>query len=40
MRPGGVDDPVALWTSSAFVETARTWVAAQLAPIGIGLTGK
>jgi hypothetical protein len=40
MRPDGVDDPVALWTSSAFVEAARTWVAAQLAPIGIGLTGE
>jgi Phosphotransferase enzyme family len=33
-------DPVALWTSSAFLKKARAWVAAQLAPRGIGLTGE
>jgi hypothetical protein len=40
MQPDRLEDPVALWTSSAFVAAARTWVAAQLAPIGIRLTGK
>ena len=33
-------DPVAVWTSSAFIESARTWVAAQLGPGGIRLTGE
>jgi hypothetical protein len=31
---------VELWTSRAFVEEARAWVAAQLAPPGIRLTGE
>ncbi len=35
-----VPDPVALWTSSVFVEEARAWVAAQLAPRGSRLTGE
>ncbi|HET9778299.1 MAG TPA: phosphotransferase [Propionibacteriaceae bacterium] len=34
-----IGDPVALWTSSAFLEEARVWVAAQLARRGSGLTG-
>jgi hypothetical protein len=34
-----VPDPVALWTSSAFIEDARVWVAAQLARRGSRLTG-
>jgi len=29
-----------VWTSSRFVEAARTWVVAQLAPMGIQLTGE
>jgi Phosphotransferase enzyme family len=33
-------DPVALWTSSAFIEDTRAWVAEQLAPRGIRLTGE
>ena len=33
-------DPVALWTSSAFIEEARAWVGAQLAPRGSRLTGE
>jgi hypothetical protein len=33
-------DPVELWTSRAFVQEARAWVAAQLAPRGIRLTGE
>jgi Phosphotransferase enzyme family len=33
-------DPVALWTSSAFVDEVRAWVAAQLAPHGIRLSGE
>ncbi len=40
MCPDGVPDPVAVWTSSAFLESARTWVAAQLGPGGIRLTGE
>jgi hypothetical protein len=40
MCPDGAPDPVALWTSSAFLESARTWVAAQLGPGGIRLTGE
>jgi hypothetical protein len=35
-----VPDPVALWTSSVFVEEARGWVAAQLVPQGSRLTGE
>ena len=35
-----VRDPVELWTSRAFVEEARAWVAVQLAPRGIRLTGE
>ena len=31
---------MALWTSSVFVEEARGWVAAQLAPRGSRLTGE
>jgi hypothetical protein len=31
---------VALWTSSAFVEEVRAWVAAQLKPRGSWLTGE
>ena len=33
-------DLLTLWTSSAFVAEARGWVAAQLAPRGIRLTGE
>jgi hypothetical protein len=33
-------DPVVLWTSSAFIEEARAWVGAQLAPRGSRLTGQ
>ncbi len=33
-------DLVSLWTSRAFIEEARAWVAAQLAPRGIRLTGE
>jgi Phosphotransferase enzyme family len=33
-------DPVALWTSSAFVAEVRVWVAAQLARRGSRLTGE
>ena len=33
-------DPVTLWTSRAFVDEARAWVEAQLAPHGIRLTGQ
>jgi hypothetical protein len=33
-------DFLALWTSGAFVEEARAWIAAQLAPRGIRLTGE
>jgi Phosphotransferase enzyme family len=33
-------DLVALWTSRAFVEEARAWVAAQLAPRGSRITGE
>jgi Phosphotransferase enzyme family len=33
-------DPLALWTSSAFIEEARAWVGAQLAPRGSRLTGQ
>jgi hypothetical protein len=33
-------DPVALWTSSAFLEEARAWVTAQLAPRSSWLTGE
>jgi hypothetical protein len=33
-------DLLTLWTSSAFVAEARAWVAAQLAPRGIRLTGE
>lgn len=33
-------DPVALWTSTAFIDDVRTWVAAQLAPRGARLTGE
>jgi Phosphotransferase enzyme family len=32
-------DPVGLWTSSAFRDEVQAWVAAQLAPRGIRLTG-
>ena len=32
-------DPEALWTSKAFIEEARVWVATQLAPRGSRLTG-
>ena len=32
-------DPVELWSSRAFVQEARAWVAAQLAPRGIRRTG-
>jgi hypothetical protein len=32
-------DPLTLWTSSAFIEDARVWVAAQLARRGSRLTG-
>jgi hypothetical protein len=35
-----VPNPVALWTSRAFIEEARAWVAAQLALRGSRLTGK
>jgi hypothetical protein len=35
-----VPDPVALWMSGVFVEEARAWVAAQLAPRGSRLTGE
>jgi hypothetical protein len=35
-----IGDPVALWTSNAFVEDARAWVAAQLALRGSRLTGE
>jgi hypothetical protein len=34
-----IPDPVALWTSNAFLEEARVWVAAQLARHGSRLTG-
>jgi hypothetical protein len=34
-----VPDPVALWTSTAFIEEARVWVEAQLARRGSRLTG-
>jgi hypothetical protein len=34
-----IPDPVALWSSGAFVEEVRTWVAAQLKPRGSWLTG-
>ena len=40
MCPDGTPDPVAVWTSSDFIESARTWVAAQLGPGGIRLTGE
>jgi Phosphotransferase enzyme family len=40
MCPDGAPDPVAVWTSSAFIESARSWVAAQLVPGGIRLTGE
>ena len=40
MCPDGAHDPVALWTSNAFIESARTWVEAQLGPAGIRLTGE
>lgn len=40
MCPDGALDPVAVWTSSAFIESARSWVAAQLGPGGIRLTGE
>ena len=40
MCPDGAHDPVDLWTSSPFIESARTWVAAQLGPGGIRLTGE
>ena len=40
MCPDGAPDPDAVWTSSAFLESARTWVAAQLGPGGIRLTGE
>ena len=40
MRSDGAHDPVALWTSSAFIEAARSWVEAQLGPAGIRLTGE
>ena len=33
-----VPDPVALWTSTAFIEEARVWVEAQLARRGSRLT--
>lgn len=33
-------DPVALWTSRAFLGEAHAWVEAQLAPHGIRLTGQ
>ena len=33
-------DPVALWTSRAFIQQAQAWVAAQLAPSGSRLTGE
>jgi hypothetical protein len=33
-------DPVALWTSRAFIQQAQSWVAAQLAPSGSRLTGE
>ena len=33
-------DLLTLWTSSALVAEARAWVAAQLAPRGIRLTGE
>jgi hypothetical protein len=35
-----IRDPVALWTSNAFVEEARAWVEAQLAMRGSRLTGE
>ena len=38
MKPDG-PDPLALWTSSAFVDEARAWVAAKLALRAIRLTG-
>jgi hypothetical protein len=40
MCPDGALDPVDLWTSSAFIESARTWMAAQLGPGDIRLTGE
>jgi phosphotransferase family enzyme len=40
MCPDGALDPVAVWTSSAFIESARTWVAAQLGRGGSRLTGE
>jgi hypothetical protein len=33
-------DPVAVWTSRAFIQQAQSWVAAQLAPSGSRLTGE
>jgi hypothetical protein len=35
-----IGDPVALWTSNAFLDEAQAWVAAQLAPRGSRLTGE
>jgi hypothetical protein len=35
-----VPDPLPLWTSSAFVEEVRAWVAADLKPRGSRLTGE
>ena len=40
MCADGALDPVDLWTSTTFIESARTWTAAQLGPGGIRLTGK
>src|SRR5262245_29325778 len=39
-KPRSPTDPVALWTSSAFIENARSWVAEQLARRRIRLTGE
>ena len=40
MCADGALDPVDLWTSTTFIESARTWTAAQLWPGAIRLTGE
>ena len=40
MCADGALDPVDLWTSTTFIESARTWTAAQLGPGGVRLTGE
>ena len=39
-RGSVAQDPVALWTSRAFIRQAQAWVAAQLPPGGGRLTGR